>query len=140
MIRRLLPLVALLASCSLIGAGAGAAPASPAIANLTATTLADTATVRVRCAVPAETTCRWQAAVGVLALPAAPDGLEATYRFVAPAPGDSVQITGTARAVRRGLLSAGVTPWSAWIVRADTPPGAPDSVIVVEIIMPPVGP
>jgi len=137
---RILPLVALLASCSLIGAGSGAAPPAPAIASVESNTLADTASIRVQCVVPAGTTCRWSAAVGGAVQPAQPDGLEATYRFLAPAPGDSVQVTGQARAVRRGLVSAGATSFSAWVRRADVPPSAPDSVIVVEIIVPPPGP
>lgn len=91
---------------------------------------ADTASVRVRCVVPASTTCRWTSSVGV-----APDGIEAVFTFAAPAPGDSVQAVGTARAVRRGLVSATATPFAAWVKRNDVAPGAPDSVIVVEIIV-----
>lgn len=140
MSRRLIPVLALLGACSLIGAGSGAAPAAPAVASISASTLADTASVRVRCTVPSGTTCRWAAAVGGASQPVQADAVEVTYRFLAPVPGDSVQIVGTARAVRRGLVSVASTPWSAWVVRADAPPGAPDSVIVVEIVVPPVSP
>lgn len=120
-------------ACGLIGAGSGKLVPAPDAVSAAAEVLADTASVRVRCTVPASTTCRWASSVGT-----APDGIEATFKFVAPAPGDSVQVVGTARAVRRGLVSATATPFAAWVKRNDVAPGAPDSVIVVEIIVPPV--
>jgi hypothetical protein len=115
-------------------AAAGGGKVQPPRDVSTATAIeADTASVRVRCTVPANTTCRWASSVG-----AAPDGIEAVFKFAAPAPGDSVQVVGTARAVRRGLVSATATPFAAWVKRGDVPPGAPDSVVVVEIVVPPV--
>jgi hypothetical protein len=122
-----------LGACGLIGAGSGKAPSAPDAVGAMASVEADTARVTVRCTVPANTTCRWASTLGT-----APDGLQATYALAAPAPGDSVQVGGSVRAVRRGLVSVGATSWSAWIKRGDVAPGAPDSVIVVEIIVPPV--
>jgi len=120
-------------ACATAAASSGKGPQEPREVSVAAEVLADTASVRVRCTVPAQTTCRWASSVG-----AAPDGIEALFKFAAPAPGDSVQVTGSARAVRRGLVSVTATPFAAWIKRADVAPGAPDSVIVVEIIVPPV--
>lgn len=122
-----------LGACGLIGAGSGKAPSAPDAVGAMASVEADTARVTVRCTVPANTTCRWASTLGT-----APDGVQATYALAAPAPGDSVQVGGSVRAVRRGLVSVGATSWSAWIKRGDVAPGAPDSVIVVEIIVPPV--
>lgn len=120
-------------ACATAAAATGGNVQPPRDVSTMASIEADTASVRVRCTVPASTTCRWASSVG-----AAPDGLEAVFKLVAPAPGDSVQVTGTARAVRRGLVSATATPFAAWVKRGDVAPGAPDSVIVVEIIVPPV--
>lgn len=144
MTHRILPLVALLASCSLIGAGNGAAPptAAPVITFLTTDVRADTGSIELSCEVSSpETLCRWSAAAGgaVLAPPA--DGLTARFTFVSPAPGDSVLIVGEARLVRRGLVGALAEPFMAWAVRRDEAPGGkPDSVVIVRITLPPVGP
>lgn len=130
-----------LAALLLVACGAGRPTLTPApvdVAMLSAVE-ADSAVVRVRCQVGAATTCRWAATVGGAPITNLPDGLEARLAFVAPAPGDSVLVTATARAVRRGLVSVGAATAQAWVKRADVAPGAPDSVIVIDIIVPPVG-
>jgi hypothetical protein len=121
-----------LGACGLIGAGSGKVPpASPGV-TMEITFKADTASVRMACR-PVGTVCRWTSNFG-----AAPDGPEALFKLPAPAPGDSVLVAGTAYAVRRGLVSVEPNAWSAWVKRNDVPPPAPDSVVVVEIIVPPV--
>jgi hypothetical protein len=119
-------------ACGLIGAGSGKVPpASPGV-TMEITFMADTASVRMACR-PVGTVCRWTSNFGI-----APDGPEAVFKLPAPTPGDSVQVVGTAHAVRRGLVSVEPNNWAAWVKRNDVPPPAPDSVIVVEILVPPV--
>jgi hypothetical protein len=119
------------------GAGRPNVLPAPNALSVVSSTAADSAIVRVRCSVGAETTCRWAATVGGATVAGIPDGLEARLAFVAPAPGDSVLVTASARAVRRGLVSAGAATAQAWVKRTDVPPGAPDSVIVIDIVIPP---
>lgn len=130
----------LLAAFAVVGCAATfGKPVTPAPRELAAevSSLADTAVVRFRCAVPGNVTCRWAVTAGAQAFAPA-DGLEAEVRFAAPAPGDSVQVIGAARAVRRGLVSATATTKAVWVKRADVAPQAPDSVFVVQITVPPV--
>lgn len=135
-------LLTLLGACGLIGAGRSSPPVGVPDVAVAIAVVADSASARMGCKVPApEMSCRWSFAVAGAALPAVPDGLEAAFKFAAPAPGDSVRVTGEARLVRRGLVANTAKTFSAWAVRTDTPPvGVPDSVFVIEITMPPVGP
>ncbi len=131
----------LLGAFSMIGcAAAFGKPVTPAPRDVTSTVaaVADTAVVRFGCAVPQNTTCRWAATVAGVPVTGFADGLEARVALVAPAPGDSVQVVASARAVRRGLVSTQAATKAVWVKRADVAPVAPDSVLVIQVTVPPV--
>lgn len=130
----------LLVAVLLAGCGAGFQKGVvPAPSTLSTTVeVADTARVRVGCRVPANTTCRWAVTVGGAAVAGLADGLTADLAFVAPAPGDSVEVVASARAVRRGLVSTAAATKRVWVSRPDVAPAAPDSVFVITVTVPPV--
>lgn len=143
MTRRLLPVLALLSACGLIGAGSGGGsrvpptPSPDRVATAVAVTQT-TATFSGACRLHATaSTCRWEVQRNGVAVAAIPDGLTFSTTGPKPAPGDSVVYQVRMKWVNPvGAASPG---WSGWLSRTHVegfpvPPTPPTDSIVSVII------